>query len=93
MSEPVLKDRSQETARRPAAQTGIQRLESGGRDANDFVEEQSYPRRDHRDGVRENQIHARFEKANGSNAIYVMPDAKYARVNCQRSGRGCARRR
>jgi len=25
-------------------------------------------------GLRENQIHARFEKANGSNAIYVMPD-------------------
>ena len=36
--------------------------------------EQSYPREIIEMGLRENQIHARFEKANGSNAIYVMPD-------------------
>jgi hypothetical protein len=36
--------------------------------------EQHYPREMIEMALRENQIHARFEKGNGRNAVYVMPE-------------------
>ncbi len=36
--------------------------------------EQPYPREMIEMALRENQIHARFEKGNGRNAVYVMPE-------------------
>ena len=36
--------------------------------------EQSYPGEMIEMALRENQIHARFDKKNGRNAIYVMPE-------------------